>query len=416
MRDTTRQKYLDAMNRRGDLIQQADAAFSEGNVERGIDLTNQAAAINHEIEGYRALMAQEEKFAGVSAPAMDREARDLAEERAEALRSGGRVTFSAREVADALGLNLRDSTTLATGTLLKPDRIGTTIHENVSPVSSIIDQVYVQDLTGCQSIQEPLLLADMEAQGADVATAAGTARTASDPSFGAVKISPYEVSVTSYVDRNLARLTPVAYEEKIRSIAMRALRRKVSAMIYNGDGQASNNDMYGIKTAVDVSGNKLYKTVSVTAIAAGILEDIVFSYGYDEEIGGNARLYLNKADLAAIGKLRDSDDHALYKIIPDPGNANTGRITDGGLIVPYTIGSALTALSASTAGSADIQTMLYGDPMNYELGLFGPYSIRIDESVKAVERMNTILGDVMVGGNLIAKDGFCIATLAKSGG
>ena len=151
------------------------------------------------------------------------------------------------------------------------------------------------------------------------------------------------------------------------------------------------------------------------AEAAGILEDIVFAYGYDEEIGGNARLFLNKADLAAIGKLRDGDNHALYKIIPDPGNANTGRITDGGLIVPYTIGSALTALSGSTAGSADIQTMLYGDPMNYELGLFGPYSIRIDESVKAVERMNTILGDVMVGGNLIAKDGFCIATLAKSG-
>ena len=411
MRDTTRQKYLDAMNRRGDLIQQADAAFSEGNVERGIDLTNQAAAINPEIEGYRALMAQEEKFAGVSAPAMDREARDLAEERAEALRSGGRVTFSAREVADALGLNLRDSTTLATGTLLKPDRIGTTIHENVSPVSSIIDQVYVQDLTGCQSIQEPLLLADMEAQGADVATAA---RTASDPTFGAVKIAPYEVSVTSFVDRNLSRLTPVAYEEKIRSIAMRALRRKVSAMIYNGDGQASNNDMYGIKTAVDVSGTKLYKTVSVTAIAAGILEDIVFAYGYDEEIGGNARLFLNKADLAAIGKLRDGDNHALYKIIPDPGNANTGRITDGGLIVPYTIGSALTALSGSTAGSADIQTMLYGDPMNYELGLFGDYSIRIDESVKAVERMNAILGDVFVGGNLIMKDGFVVATLPKT--
>lgn len=415
MRDTTRQKYLDAMNRRGDLIQQADAAFEEGDVEKGIDLTNQAAAINPEIEGYRNLMAQEEKFAGMKAPALDREVRDKAEERAETLRAGGRVTFSVREVADALGLNLRDSTTLATGTLLKPDRIGTTIHESVNPVSSIIDQVYVQDLTGCQSIQEPLLLADMEAQGADVDTAAGTARTASDPTFGAAKIAPYEVSVTSFVDRNLSRLTPVAYEEKIRSIAMRALRRKVSAMIYNGDGQASNNDMYGIKTAVDVSGTKLYKTVSVTAIAAGILEDIVFSYGYDEEIGGNARLFLNKADLAAIGKLRDSDDHTLYKIIPDPGNANTGRITDGGLIVPYTIGSALTVLSASKAGSADIQTMLYGDPMNYELGLFGPYSIRIDESVKAVERMNTILGDVMVGGNLIAKDGFCIATLAKSG-
>ena len=54
--------------------------------------------------------------------------------------------------------------------------------------------------------------------------------------------------------------------------------------------------------------------------------------------------------------------------------------------------------------------------MNFELGLFGDYSIRSDESVKAVERMNAILGDVMVGGNLIVKDGFVVATLPKSGG
>lgn len=415
MRDTTRQKYMDAMSRRADLIAQADQAFSEGNVEKGKELTNSAAAINPEIEGYQALLAQEEQYAAASPVPQNQEATDLAEHRAETLRNGGSITFTAAEVQKALGIR-NANTTLGTGSIVKPDRVGMTIHDGVGPVSSIIDMVYAQDLTGCQSILEPLLTEDMEAQGGKVTTQAGTARTTSDPTFKAAKIAPYEANVTSLVDRNLSRLTPVAYEEKIRSIAMRALRRKVSAMIYNGDGQASNNDMYGIKTAVDVSGTKLYKTVSVTAIAAGILEDIVFAYGYDEEIGGNARLFLNKADLAAIGKLRDSDDHALYKIIPDPGNANTGRITDGGLIVPYTIGSALTALSASTAGSADIQTMLYGDPMNYELGLFGPYSIRIDESVKAVERMNTILGDVMVGGNLIAKDGFCIATLAKSGG
>ena len=128
------------------------------------------------------------------------------------------------------------------------------------------------------------------------------------------------------------------------------------------------------------------------------------------------RLFLTKADLAAIGALRNADDNRVYEIVPDPANANTGRILDGGLIVPYTIGSALTSLSASKAGASDIQTMIYGDPMNFELGLFGDYSIRIDESVKAVERMNAILGDVMVGGNLIVKDGFVVATLPKSGG
>ena len=62
--------------------------------------------------------------------------------------------------------------------------------------------------------------------------------------------------------------------------------------------------------------------------------------------------------------------------------------------------------------------MMYGDPINYELGLFGPYEIRVDESVKAVERMVAILGDAMVGGNLIVHQGFVVARkkAAPSGG
>ena len=63
MKDSTRQKYMDAMNRRADLIQQADDAFSSGEVEKGKELTTSAAALNPEIEGYQALLAQEEKFA-----------------------------------------------------------------------------------------------------------------------------------------------------------------------------------------------------------------------------------------------------------------------------------------------------------------------------------------------------------------
>ena len=42
-----------------------------------------------------------------------------------------------------------------------------------------------------------------------------------------------------------------------------------------------------------------------------------------------------------------------------------------------------------------LEAMLYGDPFNFELGLFGPYSIRVDESYKAAQRLKTILGDVM---------------------
>lgn len=222
MRDTNTQKYMDAMAARADLLAQADEAFASGDVEKGKDLTNQARGYNAEIEGLRSIMDEEQRFASFNPAAPTADDRDRAEARADALRKGDRVTFDVSEVL--AGMGLKNSTTLATGTLLQPTRVDPTIRDNINRVSSIVDQVYVQDLTGCQAILEPMLIADMEAQKGEVTTLAGTARTATDPAFDSAKIAPYEVNVTSFVDRNLARLTPVAYEEKIRSIAMRSLR------------------------------------------------------------------------------------------------------------------------------------------------------------------------------------------------
>ena len=186
-------------------------------------------------------------------------------------------------------------------------------------------------------------------------------------------------------------------------------------MIFNGDGQASNNDMYGIKTATNMAGSAIYATLNVDAVDADLLTDLMFAYGGDEELGGNCRLYLNKKDLQALGKLRGANEkRRLFDIVPDAGNPNTGIIRDGGVIVPYSISSSLTALSTADASSAAVPTMVYGDPTNYELGLFGEYTVRVDESVKAVERMLTILGDAMVGGNLIVDKGFVVATVPQS--
>lgn len=42
-------------------------------------------------------------------------------------------------------------------------------------------------------------------------------------------------------------------------------------------------------------------------------------------------------------------------------------------------------------------------------------TVRIDESAKAVERMLTILGDAMVGGNLIRHNGFTILKKKAAG-
>jgi HK97 family phage major capsid protein len=272
------------------------------------------------------------------------------------------------------------------------------------------------DLTGLGGWEEPYVKAELLANAQKVAIAAGTLRVSSDPTFRIAKLSPYEVNVTSYVDRNIARLSPAAYDAKITSMAMRALRRAVISLIFNGDGQASP-DFFGIKTAKNKDNEPIFKTVAVSGVNVDLLDDLVFAYGGDEEMGGNAALYLAKKDLKAIGRLRGTNEkQRLYKVASSPGNANTGTITDGGLIIPYALGSALTELTGATAGAEAIQTMLYGDPANFLLGLFGGFSIRIDESYKAAERMFTILGDVMVGGNLIADEGFVVATVPAAGG
>ena len=414
-----RRKLIDLRQKRTALLEGAEALLKEGKREEYHAEMAKVTKMNEEIKDMEDLVReQDRKFLEKAAdPA---EEKDKAEERGNELMKGHEVTFSPMEVAKALFLprtEVEKSVTLATGTLAQPTGAGTDIRDALGyGVGAIIDQVYVQDLNGMSAYLEPYVISEPDAKGAKVTTAAGTARAASDdPQLGVAKIAPYELTTTSYVDRNISRLTPANYYAKIFAMAMKSMRRSTVGMIFNGDGQATN-DMFGIKTAKNMAGSPIYASLDVEAVGPDLLTELMFAYGGDEELGGNCRLYLNKKDLLALGKLRGTNEkRRLFDIVPDAANPNTGTIREGGTIVPYSISSKLTALSASEKGSAAIQTMVYGDPMNYELGLFGPYTVRVDESVKAVERMLTILGDAMVGGNLIVDKGFVVATLPANG-
>lgn len=407
-----RQKLIDLAARRTAALDRASAALEANNQADYTAAMEEVTNLNADIERTQNLITEQERRIVENAPT-GAEARDIAEERGNILRNHGVVQFSAVDVLRAV----RNSTTLATGAIVEPSGAGAEIRDLIgNNPSSIINQVYVQDLTGMGSFSEPYVISELDAKAGKVTTNAGKARTTStDPTFGVAKVNPYEMNVTTYVDRNINRLSPASYYTKIYGMAMRAMYRKLAELIVNGDGQATP-DMYGIKTAKNAAGDAIYATENISTIDENLLDTLYFAYGSDSEIGAGARLYLTKADLKAIGKIRNTNKERVFKVIPDAGNPNTGRIEDGGNSVPYCIVSALNSLSGATASStADIQTMLYGDPLNYELGLFGDYSIRVDESIKGEERMLTILGDAMVGGNLIRHKGFVIATLPKSG-
>ncbi len=328
-----------------------------------------------------------------------------AEQRAARIKETGKMEISVEEVRRYVGTAAR-AVTIGSGKLTKPTGGGNVIRDTMESVSSIVDQVYSQDLTGCASYEEAYVKTESEASE----RTDGQANSASEPTFGIAKITPVLVNVTSYISKNIQRVNPLAYEEKVKNLAIKALRKKIGNLIANGDGKT----FYGIKTAVNTEEEAMYKTYEVdkTEIGAGTLRDITFQYGGNDELGSNARLFLTKEDLAAFGAVRGTNEKkAIYEITADPGNANTGTIKDGGTIVPYTIMSGLTSLSKAAQGTKAVQTMLYGDPQNFELGLFGPYSVEVSRDYKFAEGLLTVMGEIMAGGNLIVGEGFVVVTL-----
>lgn len=394
-----RRKLIDLCATRAKEIEKAEAALNANDQEAYAASMVKIGNMNTEIENIQALIREQDRNV-MEAPANPAEQRDMAEDRGATLMRGDDVQISAAEVR-----RMFNSTTVATGTIVQPTGAGTNIHDPVgNQVSSIIDQVTVQDLTGMGAYQEPYVKTEMEAQSQKVETAAGTARTATDPTFGIAELRPREVNVTSFVDRNIARLSPADYYAKVMAMAMRAMRRAIAKMIITGDGEGSPA-MFGITNAKNKASENIFAEETITAIDATTLDQLYFAYGSDVAIGANARLLLTKKNLKAFGALRGTNEkRRLLDIVPDMANPNTGIIRDGGVVIPYTI-------------SADVTDgkLLYGDPANYLLGLFGAYSIRVDESVKAVERMYAILGDVMVGGNLVVDKGFVVGTVGGGG-
>lgn len=364
--------------------------------------------LNRELATLRSKQATTEKL--VDLPGGGKIDEDM-EARAKEAKETHRVVLTAAEVRRGLE-TMQRSTLIASDTLAQPTQVGTNIESAFNVVSSIVDEVRVMNCEGCAQWDEPYVMQNSTAGlGTD-----GTAPSPSDPAFRVAAIKPNLVNTMSYVSKNIEKLTPVDYLAKVREIALVALRAKVGELCVNGNADS----FYGIKNAKNTKKEAIPAVLNMTLSGTkGVIDEktlrtIVLNYGGDENVGANARLYLNKKDLIAFGDVRGTDKKPVYEIVPNTSNPNTGIIKDGGLAVPYTINSKLTALSGTAQTSSDIDTMVYGDPMNYELGLFGDYTIEVSKDYKFGEGLLTVLGEVMAGGNLIKHNGFLVCRIAHS--
>lgn len=391
---TSRQKLNDLKGQRADFVDAAAVALNSGNRTEYQAQMAKATGLDEQIKDLENLVAEYDRYDIIHAPTFGSDRRDM-QAMGEHLMAGERVNFQPTEILQNFRRNLAFS-----GSLVAPTGGGANVNDGTAAqVSTLVNQVRVESFAGMNAWEEAYLKTMQTATSGKPSTVGGTARTSSDPVFKKAKLLASEIQVTSFVDKNIQALAPTDYAAKVQQYALKALLRKANEQVVKGDA-LTTHEMFGIINGKNTDSEDIFQTMSgVTAINKDTLRKLVFGYGGDEEIASQARLVLSKASLDAFGQITvgTDDNRKLYEITSE---GNTGVIREGGLVVPYTIASAI-----------GDKTLAYGDPMSYLLGLFGPYSIRIDTSVKSVERMIAILGDALIGGNLVADKGFAVANL-----
>lgn len=286
------------------------------------------------------------------------------------------------------------ATKIESGKIAMPTSTSNDVTPSLESGNSILNMVYVEDCIGMggnlRPYEIPGMVAGINKEGAS---------TESDFVTDYAEIKPVTVDVYTEVSRETKKLSPVKYMEAVQKAALKALRKKIAKMIVASDN-AESPAFFGINKAKACATS----TKQIDAIGATTLRDIILTFGGDDDVAGAAVLLLSKEDLQAFGAVRGTNEKkAVYEIIPDEQNPNTGIIKDGGLSCRYSLNSQLTPLSKAEAG-ADV--MYYGKPLAYEVDIFSDYEITVSEDAALKSRMIAVLGEVMVGGNVTTYNGF----------
>jgi len=323
------------------------------------------------------------------------------DKRGKALKDGAGVQFSARIATPNVKASLSVTQT-APVVHTAPD-----LNQTVNPVSALIDMVKAVPLQGGETYERGFVK-DYGADGAG-ATAESAAYNDVEPSFGYVTIEKQKITAYTEEPEEMQKLPNADYDSVIEGSVSKAIRRYLSRQILIGDGSTSKlkGIFYNPTKATERVIDPATDIDTITAIDDGTLDEIIYSFGGDEEVEGVATLILNKKDLKAFAKLRDKQGRKVYTII---NKGQTGTI-DG---VPFVINSACAAVSDSKT-AAGAYEMAYGYLQNYELAIFSDIDVRRSDDYKFKNGQTAFRASMFAGGSVAAWNGFIRVKKAAAG-
>lgn len=310
------------------------------------------------------------------------------EKNGKALKDGKSVSYKAKVLA-----NPRNALSTATG-MVMPQHTSPDISPAFNNVSSLIDRVKTVPLPGGESYKRPYVVSYGDNAGS---TEEGADYNVSEPEFNYAEIVREKITAYAEEPEEMVKLPDADYDGVVEESVTRAIKRYASRQILVGPGgtgkfrgiffNPTEVKEQVIDPATDIS--------TITVIDDGTLDEIIYSYGGDENVEDIAVLILNKKDLKKFAKLRDKQGRKVYTIV---NHGNTGTIDE----VPYIINSACAEIG-KTAGT---YCMAYGPLSNYEVAIFSDIDARKSEHYKFKQGQIAYRADVFMGGNVVAKNGF----------
>lgn len=307
----------------------------------------------------------------------------------KALKDGKKVTFTAKVLTTP-----KAALTTTDGTIVLTEHTSPDIAPTFNNVSSLIDRVKTVPLPGGESYKRPYVESYGDGAGS---TEEGADYNLSEPNFGYAEIVREKITAYAEEPEEMVKLPDADYDGVVEESVTRAIKRYASRQILVGQGgtgkfrgiffNPTEESEQIIDPATDIK--------TITAITDDTLDEIIYSYGGDEEVEDVAVLILSKKDLKKFAKLRDKQGRKVYTI---KNHGNTGTIDE----VPYIINSAC----AEIGGTKDTYCMAYGPLSNYEVAVFSDIDARKSEHYKFKQGQIAYRADVFMGGNVVAKNGF----------
>lgn len=320
-------------------------------------------------------------------------------ERGAAAKAGKAVKYSAKT------LSRKVKNALSVSQTAPVVHTANDVKETFNDVSGLIDRVKAIPLNGGETYNRGFVKSYGSGGGV---TNEGSSYSSNEPVFGYVTIEKQKVTAYTEEPEEMAKLPNADYDGVVEQSVTRAVRRKITRQIINGDG--STGTIKGIfYVPASASDDVIDRNTDLTmsAITNTTLDEIIYSYGGDEDVEAIATLILNKADLKAFAMLRDQQGRKVYTIV---NNGNTGTI-DG---VPYIINSACDAVSATKTASTPY-CMAYGALENFELAVFSDIDARKSEDFKFSTGQIAYRASTFVGGAVAAYNGFIRVKRAANG-